>query len=435
MPGAGLPDDFFVINDNGAWCWFQDERALIHGDTLVVGSVAAAEGPGGALRSGDVEVTVVDLVTKARTAVVLHAGLEADDHNTPALLRRRDGRWLAIYTKHKRDDLTRWRISEVDDPTTWGPERIFDWSELTGGAGVTYSNVHRTAGRLYCVQRAINDDPSALVSDDEGTTWSYAGKLFTREKVGYVNGYVRYASGGGRIDVLTTDHHPRDYDNSIYHGYLSGGALHDSSGAVVDERALEGDAPNQDRLTTVLATGTVVGASPMTHLWTVDLRRSPGGVVAGVISGRSGPQDPAMRYDRDRPLDELRLAYARKEPGSPWRVYPLAEAGLGLLAHEQDYSGLAAVDPYDLDSVYVSTPIDPRTGEALAHHEIFAGRTDDGGASWTWTPVTYDSPVDNFRPIVVPGDERRRVLLWMRGTMDASQRYNLAVVGSITERP
>ena len=39
------------------------------------------------------------------------------------------------YTKHKTDDLTRWRVSEPGDPTRWGPERTFDWSELTGGAG------------------------------------------------------------------------------------------------------------------------------------------------------------------------------------------------------------------------------------------------------------------------------------------------------------
>ena len=37
-----------VINDNGAWCWFQDERAVVDpdGGVLVVGSIAAPEGPG-----------------------------------------------------------------------------------------------------------------------------------------------------------------------------------------------------------------------------------------------------------------------------------------------------------------------------------------------------------------------------------------------------
>ena len=32
-----------LLNDNGAWCWFQDERAIIDpaNKTLLVGSVAA----------------------------------------------------------------------------------------------------------------------------------------------------------------------------------------------------------------------------------------------------------------------------------------------------------------------------------------------------------------------------------------------------------
>ena len=35
---AGGP---IVLNDDGGWCWFQDERALVVGDTLLVGSVAS----------------------------------------------------------------------------------------------------------------------------------------------------------------------------------------------------------------------------------------------------------------------------------------------------------------------------------------------------------------------------------------------------------
>ncbi len=58
-----------VINDNGAWCWFQDERALIDADRqlLVVGSVPAPEGPGGDARAGNIELTVADLATGTAT--------------------------------------------------------------------------------------------------------------------------------------------------------------------------------------------------------------------------------------------------------------------------------------------------------------------------------------------------------------------------------
>jgi len=432
-----------VINDNAAWCWFQDERALVDPDAglLVVGSVASAGGPNGARRTGNVELAVVDLATGASEVVVLHENLEADDHNAPALWRRADGRWLAVYTKHKTDDLTRWRISEPGDPRRWGPERTFDWSPHTGGIGVTYSNLHALDGRLYCFARAVNDDQCALVSDDDGDTWSYSGKLFTRPKIGYVNGYTRYVSTPTRIDLVTTDHHPRDYDNSIYHGYLEQGALHRTDGTVLDAQALTGEAPSQVGLTTVLAASTVLpadsvwGGERMSHAWTVDIRRSPDGTLAAVLSTRGGPvpdnnvpDNPAEAYERMRPVPDHRFFYARLSPGGTWQVHPLARAGAGLLPHEQDYTGLAAIDPDDLDSVYASLPIDPRGGTPLPHHEIFHGRTGDAGRTWRWTPVTENSTADNLRPILVPGDPGRVTLLWFRGTMASSQDYDCEAV-------
>ncbi|HLU26872.1 MAG TPA: BNR-4 repeat-containing protein [Glycomyces sp.] len=418
-----------VVNDNGAWCWFQDERALVdpRTRTLVVGSIAAAEGPGGEARSGNVELAVVDLRTGSSTVVVLHERLETDDHDVPALWRRSDGRWLAVYTKHKTDDLTRWRISEPGDPTRWGPERAFDWSALTGGRGVTYSNLHAVDGRLYCFARAVNDDQCALVSDDEGETWSYAGKLFTRPKVGYVNGYTRYASDGTRIDLVTTDHHPRDFDNSIYHGYLEGGALHRSDGGVLDAAALDGEGPSQAHLTTVLAAGSQWEGLRISHCWTTDIRRAEDGTVAAILTARAGV-DPEERFFRERPVPDLRFFYARMSAAGEWTVHPLAQAGPGLMAHEEDYTGLAAIDPYDLSSVYVSTPVDPRDGTASAHHEIFHARTADEGATWRWSPVTEGSEVDNLRPIVAPGDPSRIPLLWFRGSMTASQHFRCEVV-------
>lgn len=123
-----------TINDNGAWCWFQDERALVDpaNNTLLVGSVAAPEGAGGDSRGGNIEVAVLDLATGDSQVHVVHRRLEPDDHNAPALLIRPDGRYLAMYAKHKTDNYSRWRIStRPHDASEWGPEGHFDWT----GAG------------------------------------------------------------------------------------------------------------------------------------------------------------------------------------------------------------------------------------------------------------------------------------------------------------
>ena len=435
-----------VLNDNGAWCWFQDERALVDPERglLVVGSIASVGGKDGDRRGGDLDLNVVDLGSGAVQVVTLHEGFESDDHDVPALWRRPDGRWLAVYARHKTDDSTYWRVSEPHDPTRWGEERVFDWSELTGGRHVTYSNLHEIDGRLHCFVRAINDDPCALVSDDHGESWTFAGRLFGREKVGYVNGYARYAESPEGLHVLVTDHHPRDFDNSIHHGILAAGRLHDSAGRALEGELFAEPAPNQDLLTTVLEAGSEVGGARLTHAWTTDIRVVDG-VVGAVMTARadhpgwpegaqiSGPDAVRDADGNDVPVPDLRLVYARRGADGTWAVHPLADAGPGLLPHEQDYTGLAALDPYDADALVLSTPIDPRDGRALAHRELFRGRTEDAGATWRWEPLTEDSAVDNLRPIIAPGDPATEHLLWFRGDMRSSQHFDCEVV--LASRP
>ncbi|HLQ81583.1 MAG TPA: TIM barrel protein [Brachybacterium sp.] len=441
-----------VISRNGGWCWFQDERALVDPatGTLLLGAVASTGGADGERRGGDVDLHVVDLdrlgEPDCTRTVVLHAGLESDDHDNPALWRRADGRWVAVYSRHKSDDLTRWRVSEGADPTVWGPEQSFDWTSLFddpeqmralgGGRGVTYQNVHALDGVLHCFVRAINDDPCYLVSHDDGGTWQFGGRLLTREKVGYVNGYARYASGtrlgtDDRIDLIITEHHPRDFATSIWHGYLAGGRLHRADGTAVSGlgRGLEQAAPRAEDLTCVLASGSTWGGATITHAWTTDLRRFADGTVVALMTARADDTlgTATSRHETD-PIDH-RFLWAVLPPGaSAWQVHHLAHAGPQLLAHEEDYTGLGTIDPEDPDALWISTVVDPRDGTALPVHEIFHGRTSDAGRSWAWTPVTEGSAVSNFRPIAVPGDPSREVLAWYRGEMRSSQAYDTEVL-------
>lgn len=422
-----------VFNDDGAWCWYQDERAIIDPSNglLLIGSVAAGEGPAGPARRGNIELTSYDLATGKAQVIVLHEKLEADDHDTAALLIRPDGRYLAVYAKHNRDKLTRWRIStEPHNPSSWRPEQTFDWTSLIGEDNVTYSNLHYLPAekRLYNFVRGINDDPTIMVSADSGDSWTYGGKLLTIGKVGYVNGYTRYASNGvDRVDFITTEHHPRDFNNSIYHGYVKAAKLHRSDGTVVDDNVLDPEGKPQTELTKIFAAGSVIGGETMTHAWTVDLRLDAGGHPVAILSCRANDVPENTNYN------DHRFFYARFD-GKQWHVHPLARAGARLWQSEQDYTGLGSIDPYDVNTVYVSAPIDPRDGSTLGHHEIFKGTTADGGATWQWTPVTQNSTVDNLRPIVVRGDPKRHVVLWFRGTMTRSQHYNTAVVGLIEKR-
>jgi hypothetical protein len=284
--------------------------------------------------------------------------------------------------------------------------------------------------RMYNFVRSVNRDPSALVSTDEGRTWSFGGKLLTDTNVGYVNGYVKYVSNGkDRIDFITTEHHPRDFNNSIWHGYVQGGKTHRSDGTVVDEDLFDADkAPKPADLTKVFAADTVVDGEPMTRCWTTDLQLDGEGRPVALITCRAN-DTPANSNFNDH-----RFFYGRYD-GQKWNVHQLAKAGARLWAAEQDYVGGGAIDPQHPEVVYISTPIDPRTNAKLDKHEIFKAVTADGGASWKWTPITFNSTNSNLRPVVPPWKSDKTALLWLRGSMSRSQNYNMDVVGTIEANP
>jgi len=434
----GVAGDLIVFNDNGAWCWYQDERVIVDksAGALLVASVAAGEGVDGRDRAGDVDVASYDLSTGRGSRFVLHHHLlTQDDHNTPALLVRPDGRYLAVYSRHNSEKLTYWRVSvRPHDAGDWQPERSFDWSRNLATAdaadNVTYSNVFYlpAENRAYDFARAVNRDPCALVSTDQGDSWSYGGKLLTESRLGYVNGYTKYASNGAdRVDFITTEHHPRDFDNSIYHGFLRNGRLHRSDGTVVYDNVFDGGGVAQTRLTKVFSAGSVWNGDTMTHAWTMDLHVDGAGRPVGLFSCRANDTPENSSFG------DHRFFYARFD-GSAWKVHQMAKAGACLWPSEEDYTGLAALNPNNLNEVYASSTIDPRDGAALRVHEIFKGVTSDGGATWAWTPVTWGSSADNLRPTVAIWDAGKTALLWFRGTMSRSQHYNCEIVGLISRR-
>lgn len=431
--GAAPEQKLVVFNDNGAWCWYQDERVVIDGanGTMLIGSVASSDGAGGKERGGDIDLTIYHFQTGQSQIVALHHALQQqDDHNTAAILIRPDGRYLAFYTRHNQDRISYYRISrDPHDATRWREEQSFDWTAAHEAAGsrakVTYSNLIYLPAekRIYDFARAINDDPSFLTSSDQGESWQYGGKLLTEPKLGYVNGYTKYAANGdGRIDFVTTEHHPRDFNNSIYHGYVQGGKLHRSDGTVVDEELFGNKGHPQSELTRVFAANSVVDGETMTHAWTMDIHIGRDGQPCALISCRANDVPEKSNF-RDH-----RFFYCRYD-GRAWRVFPLAKAGARLWDAEEDYTGLGALDPGDVNTVYISTTIDPRDNSTLAFHEIFKGVTADGGKSWKWSAITEHSGADNLRPIVPICPKGYFALLWFRGRMWRSQHYDCQVVG------
>lgn len=428
------------INDNGAWCWYQNERAILHHGKVYVSSIADDAGVNGAQRKGDVDLACWDLQTNQVSQTALHKNFEDDDHDVGAIYARRDGRLVVLYGRHNNDPLQYWRVStSAADPMAFGPVQTLDI-----GANYTYQNVYRMASegdRLYNFHRGFGFNPNYNLSDDEGLTWRYGGRFLQWQRpakddpkyTGLDGGrpYPRYAGNGvDQIHVVTTEDHPRAYDNSIYHGYISKDTIHRSDGSVVAPLSTERDVGIKPTDLTLVYEG-----GPENVAWTSDIRLD--NASRPYIGFTVQMNDAAHRVDGKAGGDDIRYHYARFD-GKKWVTREIAFGGTRLYAPEVDYSGLITLHPYDPNTLFISTNADPLTGTPLIsaadgqrRRELYKGHTRDNGKTWSWTPLTRDSTADNFRPIVPPGDRDRTVLLWFRGTYRTYTDYATEVVGIV----
>ncbi len=435
----GVAGDYRVLNDNGAWSWFMDERALVDGGQLLVGSVRAigrfeqSSPPGW----GNVELSTLSLSTGAVGHFVLHPHFEQDDHNAPGLITLADGRYLAAWTKHGQESRIYWRISShPGDASAWGPIHEQPTPGAAGtfrGDSVTYCNPFRLTsepGQVYLLHRGVGLDPNYLVSDDDGRTWRYGGKLLVGRD-GY-SPYLKYASNGrDTIHFVATEDHPRNFDNSLYHGFLRGGQLHRSDGAALGPLTVGTNSPYRVWDFTPVHRG---GPTNVAWMCDVALARN-GGPVVLFTTQRDGAGLPMGAGGLDHRFHRARW------DGTRWQAHEIAFAGTRLYPGEDDYTGLGAIDPRDPDIIYISTDADPATGKPLIsranyrrHHELFRGRTTDQGRTWKWSPVTVNSTTDNLRPLVPRWDDPagRTMIVWMRGAYRVNRgEWSTAVVATV----
>lgn len=425
-----------TLNDNGAWSWFMDERAVVQDGKLIVGSMRAvgnAQSGRDDPNWGNVEVAVLDIDSGKTDRVVLHPHFEQDDHDNPALLSLPDGRLLAVFTRHAVERKVFYRISEPHNPLEWGPLREIETpgedAPPFSGSNTTYSNVFRLkSGRLINFYRGFNYDPNYMTSDDGGETWQLGGRLLAGRD-GY-GPYMKYAFDGDEtIHFVATEDHPRNYDNNLYHAYLRNGEIYASDGSPLGPLS-----NTTDTKLTAWDLTKVFAGGPDDVAWMVDLELDAKKRPCVISSVQKDGRD----LSRKQGGFDHRFHYARWD-GERWQSHEIAYAGSRLYPGEDDYTGLAAIDPRNSNVIYISTNAEPTTGEPLIskadgkrHHELFRGETGDDGATWTWTPITANSTVDNLRPIVPKWDDRRTALVWMRGRyVNNHGEWTTAVVATI----
>jgi hypothetical protein len=491
LAANNVTGNLITFNADGSWSWYMDERVLIdnsrdadpRNDRLLVASVTSS--PETNRPAGAVDVVSFDPASGDRSRFQL-ADIQEDDHNDAGLLVLPDGRYLAMYSNHGNagglgDRWTRWRVStNPRDASSWATERTFDWYTAPGNGpnpparvNVSYHNLYYLSeeDRVYNFSRGTHQAPNILLYDPTDNTAEWSGQLATSNTGGYSTGYFKYASNNvDRIHFIGTETHPRDFNNSIYAGYIEGGKSYAMDGTLRDGNIFDNPetgggasaVPNIESFTRVFQADPYPGSPLYSAAWTTDLAIGPDGNPYALFTSRWKDDDPTGNGDSygnnekdNNGFYHHILHYARFD-GSQWHSYPVARMGQMLYDTEEDYTGLGAIDPSDPNTIYISAPLDPRnaadpplepnrgpidpgflwrpTYQVLdGPHEIYKGVTADGGQTWTWTPITENSSVDNFRPIVPTWDADHTAIVWFRGTYSSAQNIDAAVVGIVEQ--
>ncbi len=424
------PPGVVEVAPDGAWTWFNDERAIFHNGFLYSGYVRS---------DGYAGVTRYDPATGAAIHMQLGttASKEFDDHNNPSLTVLPDGRLLAVYSRHSTDYHFFHRTSKVANPASDS-----DWNAVqtvSTTARNSYANTYRLsaeANKLYNFHRDIDWNPTLTRSSDNGVTWDTPVHFIDAPN----RPYPRYISNhSDRIDLIYTDGHPGSMPCWVYHLYYKAGEFCKTDGTVVKTLAtLPLDHSAGERGTIVYPYSTAAWGSgdgpddwiPSGRGWTWDIHYGTDGhpVCAFQVQiniGSGAWEDNRIYY------------YYARWTGTEWQRRFIAKAGRSL-AGDNHYGGGMAIDPDDPRVVYISTDaanpfdLDDIYDHPLgpdARYEIWRGFTADGGLTFTWQPVTENSLSDNMRPIVPENHGRTRNVLWFNGTYASYWSFSTKVLG------
>lgn len=411
MPAGAAPEPIEIAAD-GAWTWYNDPRAIIVGDLLLVGSVDSG---------GYSRVDLLDLETrKPLGGRRLSVETQYDDHNNPALLQMDDGRILAAWDRHGGDKYWSWRVGEIDAEAKkieWGEE-----NRVEVGVGGSYCNLFQLedeGSRLYNFTRTLNFNPNVTTSDS-GPEGLQDPSILFKIGTGRVRPYVKYASNGkDRIDFLLTEGHPRNYPTSIYHAYYQDGKLYRTDGQEIGEMP-GADKPDVDPVPPQSATLIYDGSEKRAWVWDIGYRSD------------GHPHAVFIHSEDDAKGEDLRYHYARwDEEAKKWIDREMAFAGKHLYVPENHYAGGITLDPMNENVVYLSTNVHPETGEAdpTGRYQIWRGTTGDEGETWAFEKLTDTPDADNLRPYVPRGHDLDTCVVYFSGTYPTYAKFQTRVMG------
>jgi len=392
----------YVISKSGAYCWFQDPRAI-----YVEGKYKRTY-LGWLTAEGKLQIGYFDHDTKEVKVYTLKEYWDIDDHNVPSFLVLPNNIIMVFYAKHNKENLYARKAL--------APENIFSWSDeiiVSNMPKVTYSHpVHLSAeNKIYVFWRGESWKPTFSTSDD-GINWSEPKILF--QDIGReakdIRPYIKVVSNSkDEIHFAFTDGHPRNEPfNSIYYACYKKGKIFKADGTEIG--TLE-TLPVPHSKCDIVYNGKLGNG----RAWVWDIALDKDG-------------KPVIVYARMPQETEHYYCYARWT-GEKWENNTLTLAGKwfpqtpkGTKEPEPHYSGGISLNHSNPDEVYLSKQV----GEIF---EIEFWKTKDNGKNWEHYPITQNSNCLNVRPIVPWNyNGRRRHLIWMRGEYIHFTKFNTSIV-------
>lgn len=404
-----------VVAEEGAWCWFADPRALHYENA---GGTINASYIGYIDVHGNIKATQYDWLTGRKTDVLVRSCFQPDDHNNPTFIVLPDERVMIFYTRHTDEPRIWYRISrKPGDITDLGEEKF-----LATANNTTYPSpfiLTDDPTHIYLCWRGINWHPTiarlTMPDGNDNCQFDFGPRQIVQSTG--ARPYAKYQSNGkDKIYLAYTTGHPDNempdwlYFNVIDINKGNGPVLRDIHGQELKKISDGVFNVNKQSSYATAYPATIVDntANIRNWVWQIALDKD---------------ENPVIAYPHiDDPKTSHAYWYARWT-GSEWHRTWVQHAGHAFHQNwnstERCYSGGMALDPDNINDLYLSIPTQNGTYNKDGIYEIWKYTIDDEGNVSGSEQVTTDSPKNNARPFILPGSKNSPLrLAWMQGDYD-----------------
>ncbi len=390
-----------TFTEDGAWCWFQDPRAV-----YVNGNFERTYAQW-ITRDGKLQIGAYDHGTGKTEVHTLKENWDSDDHNVGAFVVLPDKRLMVFYARHNKQGIFCRTTSNPEDITRWENEVTVSNTTRISYAHPVYLSAEK---KFYLFWRGPTWKPTFATSKD-GKFWSEPEILIqdTDRENRDIRPYTKIISDGkSSIHFAFTDGHPRnETQNSVYYLRYYRSQFFKADGSLIG---------NIHSLPLPHSKSDVVydGKKANVRAWVWDITLDNQG-------------DPVIAYTRLPDETDHRYCYARWTgrkwldveitPGAKW--FP--QTPVGKKEPEPHYSGGMAINHSNPSTLYVSRQIN-------GIFEIEKWSSPDKGKTWLSLPITRNSEFINVRPVVPQGYAGSKDhVLWMFGAYEHYTKYQTGI--------